>query len=348
MRILITGGNGYIGQVVAQHFSSQGWDVRALDLQATANIAGIDYVQCDITNYDDVCDAICGCDAVVHLAAIPTPATDPGPTVFRVNATGTFNIFEAAAKKGIRRIAQASSINALGCAWGPNPLHVDYFPIDEDHPINPADPYSFSKQVIEDIGAYYWRRDGISSVGLRLPWVWTNRLGSKARQWRENDRAIIDTFAALPADERAQIIDDAHRFATEFRHSRIIEYPVDKLHTDKTRYDERSIQQMYTFDRFNFWTVVDVRDAAQAFEKGLTADYEGSHALFINATENWLGYDSQTLTELFYPDVTQRKKPLVGAASLVSIERARELIGFEPEYSPRLFIMGEADPEENA
>ena len=55
-----------------------------------------------------------------------------------------------------------------------NSLQGNYatFPIDEDHPTYTTDPYSFSKQVIEDIGAYFWRREGISSVFLRFPAVY--------------------------------------------------------------------------------------------------------------------------------------------------------------------------------
>ncbi|MGO8126710.1 NAD-dependent epimerase/dehydratase family protein, partial [Rhizobium ruizarguesonis] len=66
---------------------------------------------------------------------------------------------------------QASSINALGCAYNITDFSPQYFPIDEAHPSYTTDPYSFSKQTVEEIGEYYWRRDGISSVALRFPWV---------------------------------------------------------------------------------------------------------------------------------------------------------------------------------
>jgi hypothetical protein len=85
--------------------------------------------------------------------------------------------------------------------------------------------------------------------------------------------------------------------------------------------------------RLNFWTLLDARDAAQAFEKSLLADFEGCHPLFINDSHNTTGIETETLLGLFFPEVTARKRPLVGTEALVSDEKARQLIRFEPEYS---------------
>jgi hypothetical protein len=88
----------------------------------------------------------------------------------------------------------------------------------------------------------------------------------------------------------------------------------------------------YVFDRYNFWAWVDERDAAQSLVKSVTAEYEGAHALFVNDHANSLDYDAGTLARIFFPDVPL-KSDLSRSASLVSIERARALIGFEPEHS---------------
>jgi nucleoside-diphosphate-sugar epimerase len=87
------------------------------------------------------------------------------------------------------------------------------------------------------------------------------------------------------------------------------------------------------FGRSNFWASIDARDSAQAFERGLLADYEGSHALFVNDSQNATGIDSETLVRVFFPDVGGRKHPLEGTETLVSIDKARALLGFEPEHS---------------
>ena len=98
-------------------------------------------------------------------------------------------------------------------------------------------------------------------------------------------------------------------------------------------YPRRSPVQAFAVDRFNLWAFVDERDAAQSLEKGLTADYEGAHALFVNDHLNSIGYDSKDMVRLFFPEISAAHNNVSGMSSLVSIEKARTLIGFEPEYS---------------
>jgi nucleoside-diphosphate-sugar epimerase len=83
----------------------------------------------------------------------------------------------------------------------------------------------------------------------------------------------------------------------------------------------------------NFWTLLDARDAAQAFEKSLLVDFEGCHPLFVNDSHNITGLETETILSLFFPKVTARRRPIIGSETLVSIDKARQLIGFEPEYS---------------
>ena len=104
---------------------------------------------------------------------------------FDINVAGTYNLFEAAERAGIKRIAQASSINALGGYWGCDDRQFEYFPLDEAHPLHTTDAYSLSKQLVEEIAAYYWRRSGISSVSFRLPAVWSEAL-IEQRQLRQS------------------------------------------------------------------------------------------------------------------------------------------------------------------
>ena len=87
------------------------------------------------------------------------------------------------------------------------------------------------------------------------------------------------------------------------------------------------------FGRSNFWASIDARDSAQAIEKGLLADYQGSFPLFINDSHNFSGIETETLAGLFFPGVKTRKRPIEGTESLVSIDKARALLGFEPEHS---------------
>ncbi|CAN5572841.1 hypothetical protein BH10CHL1_BH10CHL1_26200 [soil metagenome] len=334
MKVLVTGGIGAVGKAVVERLLQDGWDVRVIDRKPETEMSGVDYQVCDITNYLDVREKMRGCQAVVHLAAIPNPIAVAGPELFPINVTGAYNIFEAAADEGIQRLVQASSINAFGCFWGNRELEVDYFPIDEAHRTYTTDAYSFSKELVEDIGAYYWRRAGISSLAMRFPGVWSReRIASpEVRQRRDQARAAIDEFAAQPEVVRSARLADLQQATQTFRAQKHMEYAPGQTGIKRDGFSDDPLWPVYAFERFNFWAYVDERDAAQSMAKGLTANFEGAHALFINAENNSLGYDSTALIKLFFPDVMQRKQPLAGAESLVSIAKARSLIGYAPEY----------------
>ena len=75
-----------------------------------------------------------GMDAVLHLAAIPSPGRAPNAEIFQINTASTFNVFDACAHYGVNRVVCASSINAVGYFFGAVPFEIDYIPADEDHP----------------------------------------------------------------------------------------------------------------------------------------------------------------------------------------------------------------------
>lgn len=335
MKVLVTGGIGTVGKAVLERLLDHGHDVRVVDRKPEFEMAGIDYQVGDITNFDEVRDKMRGYEAVVHLAAIPAPMTTPPPELFHINVQGTYNVYEAAAAEGIKRIVQASSINAFGCFWGNRDIFPEYFPLDEEHPTATTDVYSFSKEVVEDIGAYYWRRNGITSISLRFPGVWTRAriAGSDVKTHKQQVRSVIDEYAAQPEAQRKERLAAVRKAAVVFRGAGNMEYPQAQQGLARSGYSDDPLFPIYTFDRFNFWAYVDERDSAQSIEKGLTANYEGHHALFINAKDNSLDYDSTTLVKLFFPEVEQWKRPLVGMESLVSTNKAKALIGFEPEYA---------------
>lgn len=104
MRVLVTGGIGVVGKAVVERLIHDGWEVRVVDRQPKPGSIDVDYQVCDITNYEDVREKISGCQAVVHLAAIPNPMVVAAPELFHINVTGTYNVFQAAADEGIQRI----------------------------------------------------------------------------------------------------------------------------------------------------------------------------------------------------------------------------------------------------
>jgi nucleoside-diphosphate-sugar epimerase len=333
MKILVTGGLGLVGKSVVARLLASGHAVKVIDRLAESTLEGIEYVCGDVNDFAAVRQAVQGQEAIIHLAAIPHPGGPPGHEIFRINCAGTFNLYEAAAQEGIRRISTASSINWLGFYYGCKEYEVKYLPIDEDHPNFTTEPYSFSKQVTEDIAAYYWRREGISSTCLRLPGViepdpeWLPRV----KEWRTHMLAIYQSWFDMPEDERQARVARMLAEAQALRAQRVKELPIEEQ-------QQRGIDAFSNGDvrlegfRANFWALVDARDAAQAFEKSLLADFEGFHPLFVNDAINSAGIESELLARTFYP-AAGRSRPLVGSEALISIARARQLIGFEPEFS---------------
>ncbi|RYP10577.1 hypothetical protein DL764_000547 [Monosporascus ibericus] len=100
-------------------------------------------------DYDAVVEAFRGCDAVIHLAAIPDPVGKPDHVVHANNVNSAFNGLRAAGELGIKRFCYASSVNAIGLAYANQPLRFPYFPIDEDYPPNPTDAYALAKREAE-------------------------------------------------------------------------------------------------------------------------------------------------------------------------------------------------------
>ena len=204
MRVLVTGGTGLVGRPISERFVSLGWDVRVIGAEADFALPGVQYTQCDIRDVESLARQVAGCDAIAHLAAIPSTRSHRNETLFHINVAGTYNVFEAGSRAGIKRIVQASSINAIGGYWGNDDRQYDYFPFDEDMPLYTTDAYSFSKQLVEEIAAYYWRRDGISSVSFRLPAVWSDAT-IESRNLRENLRERVrqlDEFRRLSAEQQ--------------------------------------------------------------------------------------------------------------------------------------------------
>lgn len=177
MHIAITGGSGRIGQAVIELALQQGHHVTSIDqiMPHTRLADTVRVVQADMSSYDSVFQAVHGCDTLVHLAAIPTPTQAAEHIVHNNNVTSSYNAMHAAIQLGIRRICQASSINAIGAAYS-RTARFDYMPLDEEHPTYNEDAYSLSKWICEQQADSLARLyEDTSIASLRFHWVVPNR-----------------------------------------------------------------------------------------------------------------------------------------------------------------------------
>ncbi|MBV7335812.1 NAD(P)-dependent oxidoreductase [Chloroflexi bacterium TSY] len=172
MRILVTGGSGRLGRWVVKELRSD-HDIIVIDRTAATTPDNVKLVQADHTNLGQIYSVMTGMDAVVHLAAIPSPIGVTPDVVFGNNTMGTFNVAEAAGNLEVKKLIYTSSCSAYGFAFRTNDMVPDYMPLDENHPVRPQDSYGLSKWFGEEILEAATRRTGLTTIAMRIPTVLT-------------------------------------------------------------------------------------------------------------------------------------------------------------------------------
>ena len=173
MKIALTGSSGRIGQGILKSALERGHDLVLIDRVAPPEgpDPSLPFILAEVTDYEALVAAFAGCDALIHMAAIPSPGRHPDHVVHNNNVVGSYNALRAAAENGIMRICQASSVNAIGHAFSRRPRY-DYFPIDEDHPNYSEEPYSLSKWICEaQADAFARRFEDMSLASMRFHFV---------------------------------------------------------------------------------------------------------------------------------------------------------------------------------
>jgi len=149
----------------------------------------------DTENFGQVVAVMHGHDAVIHLAAIPSPVRHPAEVVFRNNVMSQFNILEAATILGIKNVVTASSLSALGHPYMHRHFTPVYVPIDEAHPLLSQDNYGLSKMIGEELCEGYLRRTpDMSLASMRFTWVKNPDDNEMVLRQREQGAAFNGAF----------------------------------------------------------------------------------------------------------------------------------------------------------
>ncbi len=168
--ILITGGAGFIGSNLCEHFLSLGHRVTCLDnfatghrhnLSAFANHPDFTLIEGDIRNMDDCRKGVANTDYVLHQAAlgsVPRSINDP-VTSNEVNISGFLNMLVAARDAGVKRFVYAASSSTYGDS--------ESLPKIEDVIGKPLSPYAITKYVNELYAEIFSRTYGLETIGLR-------------------------------------------------------------------------------------------------------------------------------------------------------------------------------------
>ncbi|EMD33926.1 hypothetical protein CERSUDRAFT_141261 [Gelatoporia subvermispora B] len=174
MKLAITGCNGSVGQRVLIAALRNGHDIIGIDTAPPKDCEygsnpKFDFRQVDVRDYDAVLRVLQGCEGVVHLAGVRSPE-DYVVKTHNTNVVMSWNVLRAAAELSIKRVAQASSVNVIPLVYSVQPV-FEYFPLDEDHPCCPDEPYGLSKLIAETQAATIVRRYPFMRVAsLRLSW----------------------------------------------------------------------------------------------------------------------------------------------------------------------------------
>lgn len=175
MRVLITGGSGYIGREVAKALNRRGDTAIVFDTVLGPELRGlaeaganIRFAEGDIT---DLAGLIAACqnerpDAVIHCAAIVGVlfSINSPSNVVRVNIQGSINVFEAMRLTGIRRVVHMSTEETYGDFVSPAAR--------EDDVAMPKTAYGITKLTVEHLGRSYRELHGLDPINLRTSWVY--------------------------------------------------------------------------------------------------------------------------------------------------------------------------------
>lgn len=212
--ILITGGAGFIGSNLCEHFLRKGFNVRVLDNFSTGyrhNISNFlekssfSLIEGDIRSLDDCRNAVSGIDYILHQAAlgsVPRSIDDPISSN-DVNVSGFLNMLVAARDAGVKRFVYAASSSTYGDSVA--------LPKVEDVIGKPLSPYAVTKYVNELYADVFSKTYGLQCIGLRYFNVFGRRQDPKGAY-----AAVIPKLTMQLMNHESPIINGNGEFSRDF------------------------------------------------------------------------------------------------------------------------------------
>jgi UDP-N-acetylglucosamine 4-epimerase len=303
-KILITGGAGFIGSNLCEHFLSKGHRVVCLDnfstghrhnLSAMMNNPDFSLVEGDIRNLSDCEKAVAGCDYVLHQAAlgsVPRSINDP-ITTNDVNVSGFLNMLLASRDANVKRFIYAASSSTYGDS--------ENLPKVEDKIGKPLSPYAITKYVNELYADIFSKTYGLETIGLR----YFNVFGRK-QDPNGAYAAVIPKFVMQLMQHESPVINGDGNFSRDF-----------------TYIDNVILMNDLAMSTQNQQAVNTVYNTAYGDR---------------NTLNNLVAYLKEYLSE-YDPEIAEI--PVIYGPnragdiphSLASIEKAKTLLGYDPQFS---------------
>jgi len=161
MRVLVTGGSGFIGSHVVRNLKQAGFTVRVMDLMPP-QVAGVEYIMGSVLDPYTTSMAVYGCGAIVHLAAMLGVKRTEQKLLdcLDINIKGTVNVLDAALRERVGKVIMTSSSEVYG--------DQDHQPISETAPTYPKSVYAVSKLTAEQYCRAYHEHYGLNYQVVRL------------------------------------------------------------------------------------------------------------------------------------------------------------------------------------
>lgn len=201
MRVVVTGGAGRLGQLTIDELLDHGHEVVSIDKAPISARAGRSLV-IDLLQAHDLARAFEGADAVIHLARKKFPYTSNGfdpasrtwktpdvlgdAAIFSYNVTISYNVMAAAFAAGVKKLAMGSSLTIYGFYYPSRWSAPEYLPVDEDYFLNPQDPYSLSKLVVERACDAFASKSDMQIASLRFAGICADFTHQNLRERRKN------------------------------------------------------------------------------------------------------------------------------------------------------------------
>ncbi len=182
MKLLVTGGAGYIGSVVASKLVEAGHETAILDNLSKGHRRavpdGASMIQCDLLDSERIHGVLAGgFDGVLHFAALSLvgESVEQPERYYRNNVCGTLNLLEAMRESGARRLVFSSTAAVYG-----EPKEI---PISESSPTAPTNPYGASKLAVDYLIGAFAKAHGLAATSLR----YFNVAGASGRYGEAHD-----------------------------------------------------------------------------------------------------------------------------------------------------------------
>ena len=303
-RILITGGAGFIGSNLCEHFLSKGHHVVCLDnfatghrhnLAAFSNDKNFTLIEGDIRNISDCVKAVAGIDYVLHQAAlgsVPRSINDP-ITTNEVNVSGFLNMLTVSRDAKVKRFIYAASSSTYGDS--------ESLPKIEGKIGKPLSPYAITKYVNELYADIFSKTYGLETIGLR----YFNVFGRK-QDPNGAYAAVIPKFVMQLMDHESPVINGDGNYSRDFTYiDNVIQMNELAMSTD----NPEAVNTVYNTA---FGDRTTLNDLVKYLKESLSKYDAAIGEIPIIYGPNRAG------------DIPH---------SLASIDKAKKLLGYRPEFS---------------